>query len=308
MSKQSVGKARAELHNKRAALSVGVLDLSVVGVIFACKQLLLSWLSATGQLILFPLTIATQGIEVLLAWHQVYLDRGTKSRSLIKALVETGVLLGITTAVIGVLFFTPFFVVATPFILTGVIGLRSLFHAAAAIFYLGKATAVPSKITVHGNDGDIEIANPKRTKYLNRAVENAASAVIGLTITATIVAVMALGYVHIAAFVGVPIIALSVGYSIFKLASTFFGGKAPVEQSAAERGLADTQHRNLNHHLHRQDAVHEPLLSDEDEVSNVPSILNHGLFANKYKDDSAQQLLADDLNKNTELGFKSGPI
>lgn len=294
--------SNAQSYNHRASIIASIFDLSTIGVVFACKQLLLPWLNSIGQFILFPIGLAIQAIQAMLAWHQVYLDGGKKSRSWIKALVETGVTLGIGTAIIGVLLFTPVFAVATPFILTGTLGLRSLFHAAAAIFYLGKASAVPGKISVTNESGQAEIvANPKRAKYLKRAGENAASATIGLAVTAAIVTVMVLGHVKIAAFVGVPIAVASVGYGIFKLGSTFLGAKP----QPASKGILDRQKRGSSHSLinaHR--AEHQPLLGkattservieqrvvEEQQPDALPSVAGQSVFKPIKKHTSAPEL------------------
>lgn len=142
-------KQKAMLNSMKVGVVVGALDSMTLATIFTLflKDFLHQFLEQTGKYFLFPLAAAASLISAVLAWRQAYLDR--KTRSIGRALVETGAALAITTVVIGSLVAASIFAAIAPVVFATVLGLKTFYHAASALYYflqgdygLAKANAV----------------------------------------------------------------------------------------------------------------------------------------------------------------------
>lgn len=125
----------AMLNTMKVGVVVGAFDSLNLATIFSLflKDFLHQFLEQTGKYFLFPVAAAASLISATLAWRQAYLDR--KTRSIGRALVETGAALAITTVVIGSLVAASIFAAIAPVVFAAVLAAKTLYHAASAFYY-----------------------------------------------------------------------------------------------------------------------------------------------------------------------------
>ncbi|VVC75089.1 hypothetical protein AQUSIP_03650 [Aquicella siphonis] len=206
------------------------LDLAAIYALFL-KSFLHKFLEETGKYFLFPIAAAASLITAALAWREAYLSGG-KTRTLVHAGVETVAAAAITTAVVGSLVATTLFAVATPIIFTTVMAAKTVYHAGAAMYYLGKSVGKSEP--------------EKKAKYRSMAAGNAIAAIAGVVATAAVAGVFLLGKTVVAG-VGLAVGLFGAGYAVYRGVSSYLQSRAARRQQAAARDVeesADHQHEH----------------------------------------------------------------
>src|SRR5262245_35854900 len=104
--------------NQQISLAVSFfesMDLAAIYTMFL-KDVLRKCLEKTGKNFMFPLAAGASVIQAILAWRQAALDG--KTRSIVRAVVETISAAAITVAVVGSLAASTLFAAATPLVFT----------------------------------------------------------------------------------------------------------------------------------------------------------------------------------------------
>jgi len=196
------------------------LDLGVIYTMFFAP-VLHQFLEEIGRYFLFPIAAVASGIEAILAWRHAKLEK-FKSNTLALALVKTVAFVGISVAVIGALV-SGYFSVATPAIFIAVVGGKTLFHAASAVYYAGKASATTDPV--------------EKAKHREMAKKSIFQAVAGAVATAAVVGVFLLGKFALAA-VGVVGAVMLAGLAIYK---GYQAHKAAVAAKTVEKSEHDVE-------------------------------------------------------------------
>ena len=214
--------------NQKISRGVGVVDSIDIAAIFAAflKETTHRFLEETGKYIMFPIAAAASIIQATLAWRQAKLDGGKKG-SIVKAVVETGVAITITTAVVGALAFSSLFATAAPIIFASVLGAKTLFHTGSAFYYWGKSAAA----------ADLN----EKYQYAEKAKSNAVSAVALALTTAAVVSVMILGKVMLAGL-GIAAGFLTTTYALYK-------GFGPSAQKGFEPASTHVEEISIDENL-----------------------------------------------------------
>lgn len=208
------------------------LDLAAIYTMFL-KSFLHKFLEETGKYFMFPIAAAASLITAALAWREAYLSGG-KTRTLVHAGVETVAALAITTAVVGALVAATTFAVATPIIFTTVMAAKTVYHAGAAMYYLGKSAGKQEP--------------EKKAKYRSMAASNAIAAAAGVLATVAVAGVFLLGKAVVAG-VGIAVGLFGAGYALYRGISSYRKSRAARLRQATPSSVDEDLDHEHDHDL-----------------------------------------------------------
>ena len=200
-------------------LSAGVqiINSTDIAAIFAMfvKTFLHNFLEHTGRYFLFPINALLDAVEAGLAWYDAYKAHPqARTRAIVRASVASLFALAITTTVIvalTVIAAGPFI----PFIFASALGLKSLYHGGASLYFTYKA---------------LNGADPNNT-YKALAKSHGMLALTGSLATLAVLTVMAFAHFKLAPL-GIAAGAGGVGLGIYR---AYTGVKAILNRRAQER-------------------------------------------------------------------------
>ena len=132
-------------NNKKGELLASGVEALDVGLIFGFKEFLTAFLDGLGHTILFPIAACASLIRAILTWREAKLGAYKDKSVLLRAGVETGVALAITTAVVGTLVSAAAFTLLGPVIFTAAMAFKAAYHLGAAVYYGIRALAEPNR-------------------------------------------------------------------------------------------------------------------------------------------------------------------
>lgn len=118
---------------KIASHFVNVADSTNIGIIFLLA--LGHLLSGIGQFFVFPIAIGTSAISAILSVHRAYVERKKGRSAIVDAVATTTTALGIIAAIILTFVGGTALATIAPMILTGTLGLKTLYDLGASCYY-----------------------------------------------------------------------------------------------------------------------------------------------------------------------------
>lgn len=228
------------LTDKKIALGVGLADSANLGSIFTLflKEAFTQFLMEFGRYFMYPFAALAAILLAIISWRDA--ARAGDSKSLVlRALIDTGMAIGITVAVVGGFLAGAAFTALIPIIFAASIALKTLYNFGAAIYFKAMASFEPK-------------GSKERDDYARAAKLHLIGGVAGLFAGIAVVGVMILAK-PIMGILGVIAGLIGIGVSI-KLAVDLYKEEKAKQEVSPER---------------------QPLLTSDNEERPEPDLENN---------------------------------